>query len=249
MKQNIYDNAVFFENYKALRENPINYNELMEQPQMKSMLPDLKGKRVLDIGCGMGDLSMYCVENGASSVTAIDPSSNMLQEAQTRNAHSAIEYVQTSIEDAVFAKERYDIAVSSLVMHYVANYDKVIHSIHSALKDDGVLLFSSEHPIVTARKAGKTWIEDEEGKKLHFAVDDYQEEGRREAAWFVDAVVYYHRSFSTLCNGLLQNGFSLIDVNEPIPDDHAIAQLPRIAHELRRPSFIILKAKKTAHLY
>jgi 2-polyprenyl-3-methyl-5-hydroxy-6-metoxy-1,4-benzoquinol methylase len=249
MKQNIYDNAVFFKNYKELRENPVNYNELMEQPQMKSMLPDLTGKHVLDIGCGMGDLAMYCMKNGAASVTAIDPSSNMLQEAKTRNTHPAIDYVQTSLEDAVLAKAHYDIAVSSLVMHYVADYDKVIHTIHSALKNDGILLFSSEHPIVTARKAGKKWIEDEEGNRLHFAVDNYQEEGRREAAWFIDGVVYYHRSFAMLCNGLMHNGFSLLEVNEPIPDDHAIAQLPPIANELRRPSFLILKAKKSARLY
>ena len=246
MKQNIYDNEVFFTNYKALREDPVNYNELLEQPEIKRMLPDLSGKRVLDIGCGMGDLARYCAGQGAASVTAIDPSSKMLQEASVRNEHPAIEYVHTALEDAVFEKESYDIAVSSLVMHYVADYDAVIQSIHASLKEDAILLFSTEHPIVTARKEGDKWITDAEGNRLHFAVDNYQEQGRREAKWYVDGVVYYHRSIAALCNGLIRNGFTLEEVTEPIPDEGAIAQLPRIEHELRRPSFIILKARKTA---
>ncbi|MFP7494361.1 class I SAM-dependent methyltransferase [Terribacillus saccharophilus] len=247
MTQNIYDNEVFFKNYRALRENPVNYNELLEQPEIKRMLPDMNDKRVLDIGCGMGSLAYYCAENGAASVTAIDPSRNMLQEAKKRNAHAAIEYIQTTLEDAVFARENYDIVVSLLVMHYVADYEAVIRSIHSALKEDGILLFSCEHPIITARKASDKWITDAEGHRLHFAVDDYQDQGRREQKWYVDGVVYYHRSFAALCNGLLQNGFYLEEINEPIPDEAAIAKLPRIAHELRRPSFLILKARKTAH--
>ncbi|MFJ6413663.1 SAM-dependent methyltransferase [Terribacillus saccharophilus] len=246
MKQNIYDNEVFFENYKALREDPVNYNELLEQPEIKRMLPDLNGKHVLDIGCGMGDLARYCAEHGAERVTAIDPSSKMLQEAKDRNGHPAIEFVQTALEDAVLKKESYDIAVSSLVMHYVADYDAVIQSIHASLKEDGILLFSTEHPIVTARKEGDKWITDEEGNRLHFAVDNYQEQGRREQKWYVNGVVYYHRSFAALCNGLIRNGFSLQEVTEPMPSEAAIAQLPRIDHELRRPSFIILKARKTA---
>lgn len=246
MKQNIYDNEAFFEKYKALREDPVNYNELLEQPEIKRMLPDLKDKHVLDIGCGMGDLAMYCAEREAASVTALDPSSKMLQEAKTRNNHPAIEYVQTALEDAVLKKESYDIAVSSLVMHYVADYDAVIQSIHAALKEDGILLFSTEHPIVTARKEGDKWILDEEGNRIHFAVDNYQELGRREVKWYVNGVVYYHRSIAALCNGLIQNGFSLEEVSEPMPNEAAIAQLPRIEHELRRPSFIILKARKRA---
>ncbi|MFP7171757.1 class I SAM-dependent methyltransferase [Terribacillus halophilus] len=246
MKQNIYDNELFFENYKALRENPVNYNELLEQPEIKRMLPDLEGKRVLDIGCGMGDLARYCAEQGALRVTAIDPSGNMLREAKNRNAHPAIEYVQTALEDAVFASGSYDVAVSSLVMHYVADYEAVIRSIHAALKEGAVLLFSTEHPIVTARKEGKKWITDTEGNWLHFAVDNYHEQDRRETKWYVDGVIYYHRSFAALCNGLIRNGFSLEEVIEPVPDGAAIAKLPRIEHELRRPSFLILEARKTA---
>ena len=51
-KQNIYDNETFFEGYKKIRDNEINANNLFEIPALFSMIPELNGKKVLDLGCG-----------------------------------------------------------------------------------------------------------------------------------------------------------------------------------------------------
>lgn len=53
-KQNIYDNEIFYENFKNIRSNDVNYNDLIETPILLEMLPDLFDKSLLDIGCGMG---------------------------------------------------------------------------------------------------------------------------------------------------------------------------------------------------
>lgn len=55
-KQNIYDNERFFDGYRKLRENKVNANNLFEIPALFSLLPDLRGKKVLDLGCGFGAL-------------------------------------------------------------------------------------------------------------------------------------------------------------------------------------------------
>ena len=47
-QQNIYDDEIFFEGYKKIRDNKINANNLFEIPTLFSMLPDLKNKRILD---------------------------------------------------------------------------------------------------------------------------------------------------------------------------------------------------------
>ena len=47
-KQNIYDDEVFFEHFKGLREDEINFNDVIETPIITAMLPDLNGKKVLD---------------------------------------------------------------------------------------------------------------------------------------------------------------------------------------------------------
>ena len=46
-QQNIYDNEIFFEGYKRIRENESNANDLFEIPTLFSMMPDLKGKKVI----------------------------------------------------------------------------------------------------------------------------------------------------------------------------------------------------------
>ena len=55
-QQNIYDNEIFFEGYKKIRDNKINANNLFEIPALFSMLPDLKNKRVLDLGVDLENI-------------------------------------------------------------------------------------------------------------------------------------------------------------------------------------------------
>ena len=77
-KQNIYDNDSFFENFKNLRNNKINFNDCIETPILLAMIPEVDGKRVLDIGCGMGQHAKQYSDMGAESVLAIDISEKML---------------------------------------------------------------------------------------------------------------------------------------------------------------------------
>ena len=78
-KQNIYDNDSFFENFKNLRNNKINFNDCIETPILLAMIPEVDGKRVLDIGCGMGQHAKQYSDMGAESVLAIDISEKMLE--------------------------------------------------------------------------------------------------------------------------------------------------------------------------
>lgn len=77
-KQNIYDNDSFFENFKNLRNNKINFNDCIETPILLAMIPEVDGKRVLDIGCGMGQHAKQYSDMGAESVLGIDISEKML---------------------------------------------------------------------------------------------------------------------------------------------------------------------------
>ena len=57
--QNIYDNSTFFESYKKLRINDLGFNNLIEQPALRALLPNFNGKTIMDIGCGFGDFCQY----------------------------------------------------------------------------------------------------------------------------------------------------------------------------------------------
>ncbi|MBQ4165878.1 MAG: class I SAM-dependent methyltransferase, partial [Oscillospiraceae bacterium] len=54
MGQNFFDISEVFDGYQKLRGSDINCNTLMEQPEMTRLLPDVRGKTVLDLGCGYG---------------------------------------------------------------------------------------------------------------------------------------------------------------------------------------------------
>ena len=85
-KQNIYDNEAFFENFQSSRSNDVNFNDCIETPILFSMLPDLHGKKILDIGCGMGQHARQYSDMGAASVLGIDLSAKMLEYAKEHNS-------------------------------------------------------------------------------------------------------------------------------------------------------------------
>lgn len=244
MKQNIYDDSTFFKDYITLRESGITYNDFIEQPAIKSMISNLKGKSVLDLGCGDGHFSKYCVENGAEKVIGVDISNNMIERANKINKDNNIEFVCLPMEDLNLANQKFDLIISSLSIHYVEDYRTLIRKINGLLKNNGEFIFSTEHPIATARKGNNHWIKNEEGNKLHWALDNYQEEGEREHDWVADGVVVYHRTISTLINTLIEGGLVLDKIIEPQSILTGLEQMPNLINEKRRPSFIIIKSKK-----
>ena len=84
MQKSIYDTPIFFERYQQLRQNPISMNEVVEKPTMFSLLPNLSGKRVLDLGCGTGEHLAHYLAKGARQVVGLDLSERMLEAAEAR---------------------------------------------------------------------------------------------------------------------------------------------------------------------
>ncbi|MGE7770962.1 class I SAM-dependent methyltransferase [Viridibacillus arvi] len=244
MKQNIYDHPDFFNGYKELRQSSYNYNNLLEQPTLKAMLPKLMDTKILDIGCGIGEFASYCIQQGSKHVTGIDISLNMISMARKNNPHRAIQYIHEAIEDITFAPSSFDIVISSLAVHYMEDFEAITSKISNVLCENGTFIFSMEHPIVTSRKEMDNWFSDDKRRLLHYAIDNYQEEGQRNQHWYIDGVIKYHRTFSTIINTLISKHLQIEKIIEPIPTNEAINQLPSLQKELRRPSFLIIKAKK-----
>lgn len=243
-QQNIYDNDTFFEGYKKLRENPTNANELFEIPALLSLLPDLKGKSVLDLGCGFGEHCMKYAEMGAEKITGVDISEKMLAVAREKNSDPRIEYIRMPIEDISQIQGRYDAVISSLAFHYINDLGAVLRSIHSLLTDGGVLVFSQENPICTSYSSGDRWTRDASGNKLYVNLAGYAIEGERRTKWFVDGVLKYHRMFSTIVNLLFESGFSIERMTEPLPDEELLKSFPEYIDLFHKPDFLIIRAGK-----
>lgn len=245
MPQNKYDDPEFFARYSAMPRSVEGLDAAGEWPVLRSLLPDLQGKRVLDLGCGFGWHCRYVKEQGASHVVGVDLSEKMLERAQEINTDQIIEYRRASIEDVEFTPKSFDLVLSSLAFHYVERLEYVFTNIFTWLTPGGAFVFSVEHPVFTAREA-QDWHYGPAGERLHWPVDNYQSEGIRHARWMTDDIVKYHRSFSTLVQSVLKAGFRLTQVAEPQPPPDLLAGRPDLRDESRRPMFLILATEKVS---
>lgn len=243
-KQNIYDNQLFFDGYKKIRDNEVNANNLFEIPALFSMMPDLTGKSVLDLGCGFGEHCKRFISEGATKVVGIDISEKMLEIAKKENSSDKITYINIPMEDIGQLPGKFDIVISSLAFHYVEDFSGVVKNIHRLLSTDGVLIFSQENPLCTCHSGGNRWTRDENGKKLYVNLANYGVEGERESVWFVDDVKKYHRTFSTIVNTLVDSGFVIEKMMEPLPTDELLKKYPEYIDLYHKPDFLLVKAKK-----
>lgn len=239
--QNIYDEPAFFEGYKQLRKNRLGFNDQIEQPAIKSLLPEVKEKVVLDIGCGFGDFCYFLCKQGASHVVGIDPSQNMLAEACHLNSNERIVYQCCAIESAYFNDNQFDMVVSSVALHYVEDYLSIVTKVAQWLKSKGYFIFSVEHPICTANLLAK--LKTDENNVEYHPVYNYRDEKAFKQTWFIEGVRKYHRTVSTYLNALIQNNFTICTVLEPMPTDAMIAETSSFAVHKIRPPLLLIKAQ------
>ncbi len=243
--QNIFDNQIFFDGYKTLRDSDCNANDLIEQPAMKKLLPDLSGKAVLDLGCGYGHNCIDFVKKGAKKVVGIDISEKMLEVAKNISSHEKISYINMNMTEIGNSAERFDFIYSSLAFHYIKDFNTFAETLYSVMNMGGQLLFSQEHPIITATIDGKGHFnKDGDGNRISYTFSDYNRSGERRVHWYVDGVIKYHRTFSDVINALAKAGFTVEEICEPTPEEWAIEKLPTMAKEYIKPNFLIVKAKK-----
>ena len=244
VQQNVYDNEIFFEGYRKIRKKEGNANDLFEIPALLSLLPDLKGKKVLDLGCGFGEHCKLFVDRGAERVVGIDISQKMLEVANKENADPRIEYRHLPMENLEALNETFDVAVSSLALHYVEDFSGVAKNVYRLLNEGGLFLFSQEHPLVTCHGQGNRWTKDENGEKIHLNLSNYGISGERTTTWFVDDLKIYHRTFSEIINTLTEVGFTIEKMIEPLPTEELLARYPDHRDLFHKPDFLLLKVKK-----
>lgn len=243
-KQNIYDNQIFFENYKELRSKDDNANVLFEIPAFLSLLPEVQGLKVLDLGCGFGDHCRLLIDKGAKKVVGLDISQKMIEVAKVENNNSKIEYINLPMEDILRIGQKFDLVVSSLAFHYVEDFEKLVKDIYSILDKGGYLVFSQEHPLATSYSTGKRWTINDMGEKIYANISNYGREGERNIGWFVEGVKKYHRTFSTILNILIQAGFKIEKIIELVPNANIIDRYPEYNDLFHKPDFLLLKVVK-----
>ena len=237
---NTYDNEAFFRQYAAMSRSREGLSAAGEWHQLKPMFPALRGKSVLDLGCGYGWHCKFSAEQGASRILGIDLSGKMIEEARKRNGGPGITYRVCGIGEYEYPADAWDCVVSNLALHYIEDLEEVFRKVFQTLKQDGVFLFNIEHPVFTSG-VGQDWVYGDDGQPRHWPVDGYFTPGKRETHFLGCSVLKYHHTLTQILMGALRSGFALEAVEEAMPPEEMMG-LPGMEDELRRPMMLLVRA-------
>src|ERR1700733_1717791 len=115
----------------------------------------------------------------------------MLAPARAETADDAIQYVKADLDRFDLPAASFELAYSSLALHYVENLDRLLTTVRGALTAGGSMVFSVEHPIYTA-PANPGWVTDANGGKT-WPVSDYLIEGPPETPGLPHGVFNHSR--------------------------------------------------------
>lgn len=211
--QNIYDDPEVFAAYCALPRSVEGLDGAPEWPAMRAILPDLRDRKVIDLGCGLGAFCRWARSQGAAQVVGLDISENMLERAWEEEA-LGISFALADIEDLRMPQAEFDLVYSGLVFHYIEDIAPIYRLMHRALVPGGKFVFSVEHP----------------------------NEDRRTPDWLAPGAVKYHRSVETTLNQLAEAGFTLDRVEEFAPTESPTAQDPALTETHAGPMFLLVSA-------
>ena len=221
------------DSYNALIDHKP-HNAYYDRPNTLKLIPEVKGKHILDAACGPGKYSEILIKQGAT-ITGFDISPKMVAHAKKRNQDSGRFFQHDMsnpldwIEDATF-----DTVICALAMHYLEDWNLAIQEFNRVLKPNGSLVISIEHPFF---------------EYLYFKSDAYFEVEAVNATWsgFEKPVKVhsYRRSLHECIQPITNNGFYIDQLIEPKPVPEFEKLDPRHFKELNEfPGFMHIRAIK-----
>jgi SAM-dependent methyltransferase len=235
------DKPIALDAYEALAEayaaviDTKPHNAYYERPATLSLLPEVKGKRVLDAGCGPGVYSEWLIEHGAE-VVAVDASPKMVELAKLRLGRA------TDVRQADLSKPftflnslSFDIVLSPLVLEYIEDWGSTLAEFYRVLRPAGHFVFSVTHPFFDY---------------IYFKSNNYFETELVGSEWrgFKPVRVHvpsFRRSLGATLNPLIEAGFCLERILEPKPTDEFKEADPKHYEELsQQPCFLCIRARK-----
>lgn len=216
------------------------YNEYLEMPTTLKVLGNVKGKKILDMGCGTGLYTKIIKKKGAK-VKGIDLSEGMIKIA--REEVPGVEFKVGSAEKLPYKNKEFDIVLAALMMEYFSSWNKVLKEVKRVLKPNGLFIFSTGNPVVNTLHRFYY-----KGRKFR-EIKDYFKEGVRVREWELkDGTVnmkWYHRTYGTIIKSLVRHGFEIIDYEDAKPLKKSKKYFPEdYKKNLDRPFFCTWKTRK-----
>lgn len=203
-------------------------NAYYERPAMLGLAGDVRGRSILDVGCGSGALSAALRDRGAT-VTGMDASAAMLDLARRRVGADVALHLADLNDPLPFDDAAFDDVVASLVLHYLEDWAPALTQLRRVLRPGGRLLVSVDHPLVAYTIA--------EPRPDYFATTRYEFEwtlgGQRVPMRF------WRKPLQGMLDAFTSAGFRLTSLREPQPLPEARGLYPKaFAHFSTAPCFL-----------
>ncbi len=206
------------------------------------LLGNIKGKKILEIGCGGGQCSIAFAKQGAIC-TGIDISTEQLKYAKflAKKNKVNVKFIKGDIQTLKGIKSNsYDIVFSAFALHYVPNIMKCFKEVYRVLKKNGLFVFSFDNPFYDTISPKTLKIERSYNKTGKYEKIEKWPDGAKRK------FVMYYRKVSDIFNALVESNFFVENIIEPLemkkdPWENEI--YPKKLVKLIGPT-IIFKAKK-----
>lgn len=236
----INEDSISFDSYENMAEYYFEcvdtkpFNAYYERPATLSLLPSVAGKKVLDAGCAAGWYSKWLLDKGAN-VIAMDFSPSMIEMTRKRIGEKA-DVIQGDLNEPLnFIEDKsMDIILSSLTLHYIRDWNLVMSEFNRILKPLGSLIFSVHHPFMDFTYFNR------ENYFLTEIIEDEWETNKGKIK-----VQFYRRPLSKIISPVIDAGFTIEKLMEPMPTEKFKELHPQVYERLtKKPQFLFLRARK-----
>ncbi len=197
-------------------------------------------RRIVDIGCGEGQLARALANVGAD-VVGLDPTIAQLRVAHERGGPPA--YARAFAEQLPLREAAFDAALACLVFEHIPDHRPPIAEIARVLAPGGRFVWFLNHPLLQCPGSG--WVIDHILEEEYWRVGPYlvTDVVMEELAPGVE-LPFVHRPLSDYVNALAEAGLTIVQMLEPAPPAGFIAKAPEYQDAATIPRLLVLVSEK-----
>ncbi len=196
--------------------------------------------RVLDVGCGEGQVARWIARSGAE-VVGLDPTTSQIRQASIRGGPPR--FVQARAEQLPFRSLTFDAVVLCLALEHIDPFEPAISEIARVLAPGGQFLLLLVHPLLQAPGSG--WVDGQGSGEEYWRVGSYLPDH-----FLIDEVEpgihlpFHHRPLSRYVHAMGEFGLLLEDMVEPSPPPAVLVETGGFENAAAIPRLMVLSARR-----